>query len=439
MQTLFASTRARALVAVLAFVAEALAAATSFAQARRGAPKSGIELAREGDCVAAVPLLERAEAAEHRPSTAAALARCHVSLGELLLAHDIWSNLAREKSDRSWSAEDRKAHAQAGEEAGRLLERIPTVELELRPEGSSATVRLGRRVVDPALAILAPPDERVVLRVEAEGYAPHEEEILLAEGGHRRLVVTLRPLGEAVRPSARPSPEPADDEHHDGPPRVWIGARYRGLLLPSFLMSVVGEGGTTAYLPGGALTLDVPVSRRLDFVGSLGAQSLVTGPFPFKPRGTPDTEWEIVESDLVALVATAELMWRFPLDDAERVSFRLGGGLGVGFSVIGDLYRTQAYPASGDPSDPDGYAPCVGPNDPAGTFRYCNQLDKDANRYGQADRALGDGGARPVVYPWLALPQLGLELRPSDGLAFDLELGVSLTGFFGGAGAKLAL
>lgn len=398
-----------------------------------------MELAREGDCVAAVPLLERAEAAEHRPSTAAALARCHVALGELLLAHDIWSNLAREKAEKSWTAEDRKAHAQAGEEAGRLLERIPTVELELRPEGASATVRLGRRVVDPGLAILAPPDERVVLRVDAEGYAPHEEEILLAEGGHRRVVVSLRPLGDAAEPNPAPSAAPAADDGVESPSRVWLGARYRGMLLPSFLMNVVGEGGTTAYLPGGALTLDVPITRSLDFVGSLGAQSFATGPFPFKPHGTPDTEWEIVESDLMAIVATAELMWRFPLDDAERVSFRLGGGLGVGLSVFGDLYRTQAYPANGDASDPDSYAPCVGPNDPAGTFRYCNQLDKDATRYGEADRALGDGGARPVVYPWVALPQLGLELRPTDGFAFDLELGVSLTGFFGGAGAKLAL
>lgn len=426
-------------VAVLVLAGLVSAPGLASAQARRGAPKSGIELAREGDCVAAVPLLERAEAAEHRPSTAAALARCHVALGELLLAHEIWSNLAREKGERSWSSDDRKAHAQAGEEAGRLLERIPTVELELRPEGVDATVRLGRRVVDPGLAILAPPDERAVLRIEAEGFATHEEEILLAEGGHRRVVVTLRPAGASVEPVGRPRPGRAPGGDADGAAPVWIGARYRGLLVPSFVMNVVGEGGTTAYLPGGSLTVEVPVSSRLDFVGSLGAQSFATGPFPFKPHGTPDTEWEIVESDLVAIVATAELMWRFPLDDAERVSFRLGGGLGVGLSVIGDLYRTQAYPASGDPSDPDSYEPCVGPNDPAGTFRYCNQLDKDATRYGEADRALGDGGARPVVYPWVALPQLGLELRPTDGFAIDLELGLSLTGFFGGAGAKLAL
>jgi hypothetical protein len=434
------------LVAIAVASMVSVAPSSALAQARRGAPKSGIELAREGDCVAAVPLLERAEAEDHRPATAAALARCHVALGELLLAHEIWSNLAGEAPSPRWSAEDRRAHADAGAQAGKLLERIPTLEVEVRPEGLDPRVMLGRRDVDASKVILVPPDERVSLRVIAAGHAPFEKEILLAEGAHLRVLAELRPA--KLGPKRREASEgERDDDREDaardeprGPRRrAWIGARYRGLIVPGFVMNLVGDGGTTAYLPGGALTLALPLDERLDLVTSLGVQSYAAGPFPFKPHGTPDTEWEIVESDLFALLATAELSWRFPLDDAERFSLRFGGGLGVGVAAFGDLVRTQAYPAGGDPSDPDAYAPCRGPNDPAGTFRYCNQLDKDATRYGEPDRAWGDGGARPLVYPWVAFPELGLEWLPAEGFALQLEVGASISGFIGGAGAKLEL
>jgi hypothetical protein len=219
---------------------------------------------------------------------------------------------------------------------------------------------------------------------------------------------------------------------------MWLGGRFRGVLLPKFFMNLAGEGGRTTYLPGGDFTFTVRTGD-VELVPAIGVASLGLGPTPFKPADTPDTEWEIVESDLFALTLTLDVAWVIPLDDAGLVALRLGGSVGLGWALAGDLYRTQAYPSDGEPGDPYSYEKCAGPNDPAGSFRYCNQLDKDADRYGQPDDPWGDGGARPIIYPWLVLPQIGLSFYPDDQFAIDVSVGTSLMGLVTDVGFRIGL
>ena len=142
----------------------------------------------------------------------------------------------------------------------------------------------------------------------------------------------------------------------------------------------------------------------------------------------------------MALYASVDLMWSLPLDSARRLTFRFGGGVGVGWTFLGDLNRTQAYPPPGGGSDPDTLRKCNGPNDPSGSYAYCNQLDKDADHYGDfSEPSWFSGGARPLVYPWLALPQLGLSYRPSRAVSFDLEGGLSLTGILASFGMRFGI
>ncbi len=77
-------------------------------------------------------------------------------------------------------------------------------------------------------------------------------------------------------------------------------------------------------------------------------------------------------------------------------------------------------------------------DDPAGTYRYCNALDKDKTRYGEVDKGWGDGGARPIIYPWIALPEVGLSFWPDDRWAIDVDLGLTISGFMGGLGGRYA-
>lgn len=402
------------------------------AAAKPADAKKGLALAKSGDCVAAVPLLERAEADAHRPATAAALARCHVSLGELFLAWEIYDALAREKPAKTWTLDDRAAKASAAKQAAKLDGRLARVILEIAPKDAVVDVVVaGRTVDDPSEPVRAPPDEKIEVLVTSEGFEEFRRSFVLSEGQEKTVAIELVRQA-APRPRAGPvkkAPTPSTG------PKYWLGARFRGLLVPTFVMNIVADGGTTTYWPGGGLTFGARVGD-VDLVTSVGVTSYALSTTPFKPRDTPDTEWELVESDLVGLTASLDVLYVIPLDPREEGAIKIGAGFGLGWAFAGDLNRWQSYPKDGKEGDPATYEKCAGPNNPSGTFRYCNQLDKDADRYGAPDKSWSDGGARPVVYPWLALPLFDFAYRPIDDLALDLELGVTLNGFLTGVGAR---
>lgn len=395
--------------------------------------KQGLSLAKSGDCVAAAVALEQAESEDHRPVTAAALAGCHVALGELMLAHEIYAALATESASASWSFEDRASAADAKKKALALDARLPKVVLEIQPKDAQLDVRAdGRKVELPLAPIRVSPDEKVEIEVRAEGFATERLTVVLNEGQQKTLTVVLKPTGAAKNPSL-----PDDPPEADGPklPSHWLGVRFRGLVVPQFVMNIVGEGGTSTYWPGVGLTYTERLGT-VDIEPSLTFTSYALGTTPFKPNGVPDTEWELVESDLWGATAALDIMYRVLLDSTGTVEFRIGGGFGIGLAFTGDLYRWQSFPKDGKPGDPATYEKCKGPNDPAGTFRYCNQLDKDVNRFGQPDAYWNDGGARPLVYPWLSLPQAAFAFRPTPGIAIDLEVGLTLNGLLTGTGVR---
>ncbi|XXX80538.1 hypothetical protein WMF30_17395 [Sorangium sp. So ce134] len=246
-----------------------------------------------------------------------------------------------------------------------------------------------------------------------------------------------------------PTPPPASRKQRN----VWLGAGFRGFFVPQVMFELFGEGGRHAFFPGGDVSLSTRLGR-FDLVFSVAYARFQLPATPFLPNGHPDTDYEIIESDLQALQADARLVWNIPLDRDERFAFRVGAGLGVGWMFMGELYRTQAYPGDavpGDqstfvPGDPYRYKKCRGPNNPEGSFRYCNQLDYDADHYpGYTEpswftRPKGKPqGLKPVVYPWLLFPELGLSFRPWDRVAFDLRIGASVTGPLGALGIRFAL
>ncbi|HTN88172.1 MAG TPA: hypothetical protein VL242_31040, partial [Sorangium sp.] len=266
----------------------------------------------------------------------------------------------------------------------------------------------------------------------------------------RRAETTPGPGQTAKPPVEMPEPAPPGPRKQR---KVWLGAGFRGFFVPQFMFQLLGEGGRDVLVPGGELALSTRLGT-FDLVFSVAYARFWMQDTPFKPNGHPDTDYEIVASDLQALQADARLVWNIPLDRNELFAFRIGAGLGVGWTFMGDLYRTQAYPADavpGDqstfvPGDPYRYVKCRGPNNPAGSFRYCNQLDYDADHYpGYVEpswftRPKGrPQGLRPLVYPWLVLPEIGLSFRPWDRFAVDLRAGASATGVLGGFGMRIAL
>lgn len=410
----------------LAIISSALVSSSNASAASPDADaRKGMALARKGDCVEALPLLESAEGARHRPETAVGLADCYVKLGALLNAKVLYDVVALETPERSHSRADRSAISSVSKKRKALEERIPTLAFDIPATYRGVVVKVNDDIIEkPNEPRGFDPDDEFVVTISATGLQTRKETVVLAE--RERRVITVN-LGKGALTSSTTI----------AGPRTFLGLNYRGYIVPGFLTNIFGEGGRTIVAPGVGLAL-TRVSDRLDMTFSLDYASFSMGPTPFKPYGTPDTEYEIIESDLASLHATFELHWNIPLDAKQRVRFRIGGGVGIGVMPFGNLYRTQAYPQSFVPADPYTYLPCAGPNNPGGSFRYCNQLDKDADHYGgYAEPSWFTGGVRPTIYPWVALPMVGLSFRPTPRVAIDIDVAPSIAGLFTSAGVRV--
>lgn len=410
-------------------VAGLLGASPSSAAPADPKARQGLAAAKKGDCVKAVPLLEDAELAKHTPTTAFALAKCYVALGELVRASELFHAVADEPRARSWTRTDIEANKAAAREAQAVDARIPTLAFELPVDYPDLTVTLdGKSIGDPTEPRKVTADVAIVVEAEATGYERLTRRIVLAE--RERRVVRLELVAVGSRAASGP---PAAE------PTYWLGARFRGLAIPQSYQNLFGDGGQSLVVPGGGATL-MRRGKNADVTFSLGYADLSAGPMPWKATGAPDTDWEIVESDLQALLLTVDVLWGVPLDDDGDITFRIGGGAGLGWTFAGDLKQTQAYFPKGASGDTTRLKKCLGPDDPVGSYRYCNQLDADADHYGgYTSPGWFDDGYRPTIFPWLALPQLGLSLRVSRRFVVDLETALTLTGVMFGAGWRVGL
>ncbi len=392
------------------------------------ATTKGLNFVKRGDCVKAVPLLEEAEFVRHRPSTAVPLADCYVARGDLVHARELYGTVVAEDPARFWVRSDYNAQKSAAQKVVDIDVLIPTVRFEPDDDYEALEIEFGGHILsDPDAPRQVAADVSIPIVMRAKGYQDHTFKLVLKERERRIVLVHLEPLASKSRGAVAPSAP------------TWLGVRYRGAVIPKFVMNAVAEGGRSLAVPGVGITLTVP-SGGVDVVVSLGYLSYRMSNAPFKPKGTPDTEWELVSSDLQALTASVDLLWSIPLDAGKKWTFRVGGGLGAGWTFLGDLYRTQAYPANGKAGDPYTYLPCSGPNNPKGTFRYCNTLDKDAARYpGYTEPNWFNHGIRPLIFPSVVLPEIGLTWKPTPRVAVDLETGISLSGLLTSLGIRFAL
>ena len=413
----------------------------------------GRSYAKTGRCDKAIPLLEKADELRERPSTSVTLGDCLVKQGQLLRARALYDKVTGWRRSYQWDYYEVVAWQSAKRKRAKLDKRIPT--LTLQPEEAYAGLVVevdGVPVEQFDEAITVDPGEVVVI-ASADDMESFEETITVDEREERTLAIVLVPLPETPPgddddddddddDEGDDDDDDEDDEDDDEPsqrPELWLGARFQGILIPQFVFNFFGDGGTTVFVPGGGLTLTYETAGP-ELVFGLTYASYRMAETPYKPNGTPNTEWEILESTLMSLAATVDIMWEFPVNDAETFSFLIGGSAGFGVTFVGDLFRTQAYPPSGDPDDPASYVKCDGPNDPVGTFRFCNQLDKDAEHYdGFSEPSWFAGGSRPLIYPWLALPQLGMRYLPADQVSLDLQLAVSVSAFVANLGFRYGL
>jgi hypothetical protein len=201
----------------------------------------------------------------------------------------------------------------------------------------------------------------------------------------------------------------------------FVGLRYRGMLLPKFMMNLFGDGGTSVYVNG--LGPELTVRRdNFEYVLSAWWAGYSMPRTPFKASGDPVTAYEVVKTSLNVVYLTSDFNWTSQI--SPEFGLNLGVGAGFGF-VWGDLIRDQAYP-----DGRGGYLQC--PYAGYGPGGYCGSDNKHYGNYQEPSWA--NGGSKPIVFPWLAL-QTGLRIKPHRHFMARIDAGWAITGpFFGISG-----
>ncbi|MDQ2642189.1 MAG: hypothetical protein M3020_00115 [Myxococcota bacterium] len=206
----------------------------------------------------------------------------------------------------------------------------------------------------------------------------------------------------------------------------FVGARYRLIVVPKFIVGLFGDGGKTVSVQSGGAEFGI---RKDGFEYNFGAwlAAYSMDPTTFKAKSDGEDAWELVESKIKILYLTADFMWTHDFSPEFGLNYGMGAGLGL---VFGPLIRNQAYRAA------DGsYQECTGPGNPA-VADYCGGDNDHYNDYEEPSWA--DGGSKPVVFPWLAV-QTGFRYKPHRNFVARLDAGFGLSGFFIGVGGDYGL
>src|SRR5262249_51378301 len=93
----------------------------------------------------------------------------------------------------------------------------------------------------------------------------------------------------------------------------FVGARFRYVILPKFMMNLFGDGGATVGVPVFGPEFGI---RKNGFETTLGLQFAHYGmdPTPFKASTDPDVAFEIVDASLNVLYVTADFFWSAPIE-----------------------------------------------------------------------------------------------------------------------------
>ena len=265
------------------------------------------------------------------------------------------------------------------------------------------------------------------------------------------------PKGDEAHIASKIEPRPdawddTDVTEKPGKSYYFIGVRYRGTIVPKFVLNLFVDEGKTFY----SNTIGIEGDIRKDgfsFIPALSYVEYGTNDMLFKEKGKEDVSnnWSVVNSSLKAIYLTADLLWSTKVHPNWDFEYGAGFGLGV---IFGNLKNNWLY---GDPTGPlkreDGvsYSQCQseGQGDQGRYFggktvantcqRAAHSNASEAKVGGYQEKFWTGGGSVPNVFIHLAIPQIGVRFKPRKDMTARLGIGFSLTGFWFGLSANYGL
>lgn len=262
-------------------------------------------------------------------------------------------------------------------------------------------------------------DEESESSDEAPGKAEGADVRVADESGHKETVKELDP-GEIER--AKKAEEANSPEEKKNTTYYFVGARYRGLLIPKFMMTLFADGGTSVFSHGFGPEFTVR-KDNFEYVLSAWFADYGMDRTLFKAKSDGPDAYEFVKSKMKAIYLTSDFNWTSQINPVFGLNFGVGGGVGI---FWGDLIRTEAYKdGSGNWLD------CTGPGQPSAYRYYCEERN---GQYNEKEPNWASGGSKPIVFPWFAL-QTGVRIKPHRNFMMRVDLGWALIGpFFGVSG-----
>jgi hypothetical protein len=305
--------------------------------------------------------------------------------------------------------------------------RAPTVTL-------NSTAR-GQRLWAAALALTCQGTSLPAFAADALGDDAEDlatPDVMDEPSGSEEVVEGTRPRepGDRADLTAPPvaeleAPQRSDDAEY------LLGVRYRGIIIPKFVLGLFIDGGKDIYVNGFGPELAI-VKGNVEYNLSAWVALYDMSPVAIKGSSNEEEAWEIISADMTAVYATGDFLWRTPLTG--NLDFTYGGSGGVGV-LFGDLFRTQAYlMGGGSEGTADDYLPCTAQDQPS--FQYCD--DANAHYPGYSEPGWFNGGSKPVLFPWIT-GQVGLRYQMHEKFVTRLDIGVGTSGLYFGVGADYAL
>ena len=217
---------------------------------------------------------------------------------------------------------------------------------------------------------------------------------------------------------------------------LFVGARYRAIVVPKFMVNLFGDGGKTVVVHGFGPEFSIR-KNAFEYNLSIWYAGYGMDDTAFKAKDDDATAWELVNSELKSIFITADFLWSQDFSPEFALNYGLAGGFGI---IFGDLYRIQAKPGAGaNANTGENFVRCSGPGDTvagSGDASFCDDSNK---HYGDnTEPSWADGGSKPILFPWLVL-QTGVRYKPHRNFVARFDAGFGTSGFFLGVGADYGL